>query len=100
MRIRVIQKPTRSSIDGIRLDQFTPGSDYLVGTLLGSLMLAEGWAEPAASEEPAIVISLSRFEELKANPPNLVREIFPSYYDTSAALAADRRRSPRRRKRS
>ena len=99
MRIRVIHKPTRSSIDGIRLDQFVPGLEYVVGTLLGSLMLAEGWAEPVASEEPATVISLGHFEQLKANPPNLVRDIFPSYYDRSAPVAADRRRSPRRRKR-
>ena len=63
-------------------------------------MLAEGWAEPAASEEPAIVIPLNHFEQRKANPPNLVRDILPSYYDRTPALAADRRRSPRRRKRS
>ena len=99
MRIRVIHKPTRASIDGIRLDQFVPGVEYVVGTLLGSLMLAEGWAEPVASEESPIVISLRHFEQLKATPPNLVRDIFPSYYDRSAPAAADRRRSPRRRKR-
>ena len=33
-------------------------------------------------------------------PPNLIREIFPPYYETPSALAADRRRKPRTRTRS
>ena len=44
MRIRVIQKPRERSIDGIQLDRFRPGVLYEVGTTLGALFLAEGWA--------------------------------------------------------
>ena len=99
MRIRVVQKPTQASIDGVRMDQFHPGCSYEVGTLLGAVMLAEGWAEPTEVDEPA---DFSPFRTAPAsiprNPPNLVREIFPSYYETPAALAADRRRTPRPRK--
>jgi hypothetical protein len=95
VRIRVIRKPTQPSIDGVRLDQFYPGAHYEVGTLLGAVMLAEGWAEPTDSQEP----EFATFAQIRAitprNPPNLIREIFPPYYDTPAVLAADRRRTPR-----
>jgi len=100
MRIRVLQKPTQPSIDGIRLDVFLPSFIYDVGTLLASLMLAEGWAEPASSDDANVVIPLRDYSPaLHRNPPNLIREIFPSYYDTPAAFAADRRRTPRSVKR-
>jgi hypothetical protein len=99
MRIRVIHAPTQPSIDGIRLDQFEPGMQYEVGYLLGALMLAEGWAEPVASDEPAV---LAPFRDVPTTAPrhpvNLIREIFPTYYDAPPALAADRRRHPRRRR--
>src|SRR5467141_2757310 len=56
MRIRVVQRPSRESIDGLRLDRFQPGFRYDVGTTLGCLFLSEGWAEPVATEEPALLI--------------------------------------------
>ena len=78
MRIRVIRKPTQPSIDGVRLDQFYPGGQYDVGTLLGAVMLAEGWAEPSDSTEPAFAtFALTGVTTPPRNPPNLVREIFP-----------------------
>ncbi|HEY2153166.1 MAG TPA: hypothetical protein VGH34_20320 [Vicinamibacterales bacterium] len=40
------------------LEQFQPGSTYDVGTTLGMLFLAEGWAEPIAIERPSFVIPL------------------------------------------
>ena len=100
MRIRVVQKPTQPSIDGVRMDQFYPGCHYEVGTLLGAVMLAEGWAEPTELDEPADSSPFRTVPLSSAprNPPNLVREIFPPYYDTPAALAVDRRRTPRPRK--
>ena len=98
MRIRVIQKPPLPSIDGVRLDQFYPGGQYEVGTLIGAVMLAEGWAEPTDSAEPTFATFAQTSEPATRNPPNLVREIFPHYYDTPAALAADRRRVPRLRR--
>src|SRR5467141_2558337 len=59
MRIRVVQRPSRASVDGMRLDPFEPGYVYDVGTTLGMLFLAEGWAEPVVTEEPAFVVPLS-----------------------------------------
>src|SRR5213594_4440630 len=50
MRIRIIQRPTVLSIDGIRLDRFDLGGLYEVGTSLGSVLLAEGWAAPATPD--------------------------------------------------
>ena len=80
------------------MDQFYPGGQYDVGTLLGAVMLAEGWAEPSDSTEPAFATFAFTSGSGLRNPPNLVREIFPYYYDAPAALAADRRRAPRSRK--
>lgn len=50
VRIRIIQRPTVLSIDGIGLDRFDLGGLYEVGTNLGSVFLAEGWAVPATSD--------------------------------------------------
>ena len=53
MRIRMIQRPSVASVDGLELIRFEPGKTYEVGTALGCLMLSEGWAEPAAAERAA-----------------------------------------------
>jgi hypothetical protein len=76
------------------LDIFYPGVQYEVGTLFGAVMLAEGWAEPSDPDEAADV-RVFRDGSRPENPPNLIREIFPAYYDAPAAFAADRRRTPR-----
>jgi len=100
MRIRIIEKPTRTRIDGIRLDHFLPGLLYEVGNTLGAYMLAEGWAEPVPSDEPAMLVPMSEFEPdmNAAMAPNLRREIYPPYSDGPLALAMDRRTRPRRRR--
>jgi hypothetical protein len=96
MRIRVIQKPAQQSIDGIQLDRFVPGCQYEVGNVVGAVLLAEGWAEPVTSDEPAVLISVSDFNTRPDDlPANVIREIFPPYFETPSALAADRRRKPR-----
>jgi hypothetical protein len=46
MRIRLIHKLAIASIDGIQLQHFEPGKSYDVGVTVGTLLLAEGWAEP------------------------------------------------------
>ena len=56
MRIRIVQTPPVACIDGVRLDQFEPGRLYDVGALLACLLVAERWAEPIASDEPALLI--------------------------------------------
>jgi hypothetical protein len=50
MRIRIIQRPTISHVDGIRVDCYRVGSVYDVNESLGEIFLAEEWAEPAPTQ--------------------------------------------------
>ena len=97
MRIRVLQTPTVSAVDGIDLQRFRPRQQYEVGNNIGALFLAEGWAEPVASEEPGLVIPISEFVDAPHEnaPRNLIRETFPPYYDAPPGVALDRRRRRR-----
>jgi hypothetical protein len=97
MRIRILQKPDTASIDGIRLDCFEPGFRYDVGPLLGALLLAEGWAEPVADDEPAPIVPVhqvglmfggKRLERRQAEPSGRRRHDW-------VAQAADRSRRRR-----
>src|SRR3954466_826950 len=100
MRIKVVQKPTLYEVDGLRLDTFEPGVEYDVGTTLGTLLLAEGWAEPLPTDEPPVAIvfgEVTHDSRTTVMPANVVREISPPYYDAPPALAADRRRVRRSR---
>jgi len=100
LRIKIVQRPPSTSIDGIRLDRFEPGHQYVVGTLLGALMLADGWAEPVDDYQPESFVPL--FDTTSAvrirtkRPPNLIREVYPPYLDR-LGIAADfeRRKKPR-----
>jgi hypothetical protein len=107
MRIKILRTPPIETVDGMDLKRFMAGHQYDVGNQLGSLFLAEGWAEPVPDEEPALVIPFSeaaqfldRIAGRNPSPPNLVRETYPPYSDR-IALAADleRRRRPRRNSR-
>jgi hypothetical protein len=53
LRIRIVQRPPISGIDGIRLDHFEVGAEYEVGNITGALLLAEGWAEPLPLDSPS-----------------------------------------------
>lgn len=106
MRIKIIQTPAETSIDGIDLQRFTVGVEYEMGSQLATLFLAEGWAEPTADRhEAAPIVPFSATDPFDSRvlddskPPNLVREIYPPYYDGPPALAVDQRRRPRPRKR-
>src|SRR5437870_2529949 len=92
MRIRILQKPTLASIDGLRLDHFYPGFQYIVGNVVGSLLLAQGWAEPVSDDEPALLIPFSDTRPsphaASGEPPNLVRERYPRDLD-DVSVAAD-----------
>jgi hypothetical protein len=93
MRIKVVQTPPLSDVDGIRLDVFRPGVQYEMGTNLGALFLAEGWGEPAPSDEPAMVVPISGLTADGAQ--NLIRDTYPPGDDGPLALAADGRRRRR-----
>jgi CheY-like chemotaxis protein len=57
VRVRILVRP-KGNIDGVTLERFEPGSIYDVGTTIGNLLLAEGWAEPYDAERPALLIPL------------------------------------------
>ena len=97
MRIKILQRPTVASVDGLRLDLFQPGFLYDVGTTLGMLLLAEQWAEPVINEDPALLVALqeteSSVERLEKIPSNLIRE--RSRYEGRLGIAIDFRRRKR-----
>jgi hypothetical protein len=98
MRIRIIQKPAVASIDGIQLDFFEVGFKYDVGNTLGSLLLAEGWAEPIAEPDEGASPPASRGRVQPPadpdNPPNLRREIYPPVFRPFDTAAADEKLQP------
>ena len=49
MRIRIVRNLPIRDVDGIALDAFEVGMEYDVGSRMGALLLAEGWAEPVAA---------------------------------------------------
>src|SRR4051794_5299007 len=91
MRIKIVRTPTQSSVDGIRVDRFHRGSSYDLGTTLASLFLAEGWAVPAEQDEAALPMAMAELESKTIEPPNLIRDLFPPYYESRfISEAADR----------
>ena len=106
MRIRIVQRPPVSSIDGIRLDRYEVGRSYDVGNSLASLLLAEQWAEPVPLDElvdaPELIIERlqlqTRRRHSSQDPTNLIREKPAPYLDTREIAAADRHRRSRQRR--
>ncbi len=50
MKVRITQNLS-GSIDGIQLDHFKLGHVYDLGPSLGSVLVAEGWAEPVMEDD-------------------------------------------------
>jgi hypothetical protein len=104
MRIKVVQTPGVDEIDGIDLKRFVVGQKLEVGTEIGGLLLAEGWAVPVGDDEPAWAIPFSDSDPFmprvvdRNSPPNLTRETYPPYVDTLAVAADFPRRKGRRLK--
>jgi hypothetical protein len=106
MRLKIVQTPAHGELDGIDLRRFVVGETYEVGSRVGAVMLAEGWAEPAPDDEPAPLMPFSDDDPFvsrvmdRNNPPNLVRETYPPYADDLAvARDLERRKSRRPRRR-
>lgn len=59
MRVR-ITRTLKGEIDGVDLSKYLEGLTYDVGTTLGNYLLAQGWAQPTGSDEPAAVLPLGR----------------------------------------
>jgi hypothetical protein len=103
MRIEVVQRPSVSSIDGIRLDCFEPGKQYEVGNSLGALFLAEGWAVPMPLDSPMPDVPFddndpydARPLSRKDDPSNLKRESRPPYLNRDIAADSKGRKHRRR----
>ena len=79
MRLRIVRTPTESRIDGIRLDRFHVGTQYEVGTALGGVFLAEGWAVPVPDDAPEPEARAVEYHP-PDNPPNLIRESDPPWF--------------------
>ena len=93
MRIKVVQTPPPQTIDGIDLKRFIAGGTYDVGLAVSALLFAEGWAIPIDNE----ATDEAPDDRHGADPPNLVREIFPSYENAPSTLAFDSRKFPKKR---
>src|SRR5213078_2346073 len=74
VRIRIVQKPTEGCVDGIDLVSFEINAEYEVGSLIGSLLLAEGWAQPVDPAPPPSAVAWPLDIEYTTRPPNLIRE--------------------------
>jgi hypothetical protein len=102
MRILVIQKPPSRSIDGLRLDCFQPGSQYEMGTTLGTLFLSEGWGEPVITEEPALLTPVRETPPADPSVERVLRNLYRYREKTPPNLdrfvtATDLERRQRRR---
>lgn len=91
MRIRIVQSPPVADVDGIALDYFEVGGEYVVGNSVGALFLAEGWGEPVALDEPRPPEPFSADDPFgtttldRNSPPNLVKEQHPPFLDRDLA---------------
>jgi hypothetical protein len=107
IRIRIVQTPPISGVDGIQFDCFEVGKEYQMGNTLGSLFLAEGWGEAVALDAPAPVEPFSDRDPFDSRvlyadgPPNLIKDSQAWYPDrVERDIAADyqwRRRTRKRR---
>ena len=102
LRIRILQTPPLTDVDGIALDGFEADTEYEVGNAVGALLLAEGWAVPIALDEPKPPDAFSPDDPYglttldRNNPPNLVKENYPPYLERPFAADRPSRRRPRR----
>lgn len=89
MRLRVTEKLT-GSIDGIRLDRFSPGYVYDVGPSLASYLFALGAAVPVADDAPALILPLD--QRMFGGPPAATDRRVSSVTTSLRAKVAERRR--------
>jgi hypothetical protein len=104
MRIRIVHEPSVAGIDGIRFDYFRLGEEYEVASSIGSVFLAEGWAELVLVATPAAPRPFADFEEpseRQARPSRpqrtVIKEHTLPFLDQEVAADAEWRRRPRRK---
>lgn len=89
MRVRITSPPTEESVDGIPLSQYKVGAVYDVPTLLATLMIVEGWAEPLVE---SIDPTLPQIRFKVFTPERRRRTLTDADLRTQLGIAADRRR--------
>lgn len=105
IRIRIIQNPNISDVDGIALDGYRVGNEYECGNSLAALFMAEGWAEPVELDAPGPPEPFSADDPFgtstldRNSPPNLVKEQVPPFLERDLAHDFVRQWRPRRRRR-
>ena len=94
----LITRQLQESIDGIPFSAFRPGYVYQVGPSVGNYLLAVRAAEPAADDEPYIVLSPEKQLFLPSSSPAPVStsDLAPQGEVAIAADWAPRRRKGRR----
>jgi hypothetical protein len=97
VRLRITQR-LHGSIDGMQLDRFQLGLVYDVGPVLGSVLLAEQWAEPVDDDYESTVMPVTNIRQFAESghggKPTYQWRRRPARCE--AAIAADR--TPRRSK--
>jgi hypothetical protein len=97
VRVRITQR-LHGSIDGMQLDRFQRGHVYDVGSMLGAVLLAEGWAEPA-DDYVSTVSTLTSVRQF-AEPTSVFtwRRRTPIHHRAIAADRQPRSTSPKSQK--
>lgn len=90
MLVRITVQPTRTSVDGISLSGFKPGSVYALPAPLATLLIVEGWAEPII-ESGECTLPQIRFRVFP-RPERRHRVLAPTRLRAELGVAADRRR--------
>ena len=97
----LITRQLSESIDGIQFSTFRPGYVYQLGPSVGNYLFAVGAAEPAADDQPYIVLSPEKqlFLPRPSPAPRLPKREPPSHHDERAVTADWAPRRPKRLRR-
>jgi hypothetical protein len=102
MRIRIVQTPCNTDLDGIDLRHYQVGYEYDIGSTVASVLVAEGWAEPVPIDAPPAPVPFGPDDPFvtrvldRNHPPNLIKEQHPPFLDPDKALDIRFRRRKRR----
>jgi hypothetical protein len=90
VHVRIVRRPTETSVDGFPLWHLEVGRVYAVPASLATLLIVEGWAEPVAeSAEPTL--PPITFNIIRPREPRR-RFLSVSRLRSELGIAADRRR--------
>jgi hypothetical protein len=90
VHVRIVRRPTETSVDGFPLWHLEVGLVYAVPAALATLLIVEGWAEPVAESTeptlPPITFNIIRPRERRRRFLSVAR------LRSELGIAADRRR--------